>query len=277
MASYNIDRLIEDALFEDLGPKDVTTDAIVRDDRRRKAYLLAKCDFVLAGISVFFSVFRKLSPDFVLSSEKNDGDMVNSGEKFATIFGPVSSILKGERVALNFLQRMCGIATLTKKFVEKARPFGVEIRDTRKTAPLLRVLEKYAVSVGGGKNHRFGLFDGILIKDNHIKVAGSIKEAISRVKETCPHTLKIEVEVSNLKEAKEAISSGCDIIMLDNMGISEMKEVIDLAREKGIKVEVSGGVSLKNIDEILKFKPDMVSIGAITHSFKSADISLEIE
>ena len=240
-----LDGIIERALSEDIGRGDITTSAIVREEREGSGVFLAKESFVLAGLFVAGRVFEILDPKASFLANRGEGDEVEEGEVIAEVTGSVSSLLSGERVALNFLQRMSGIATLTRKVVELTNGYPVLILDTRKTTPGLRILEKYAVRVGGGRNHRFGLDDGVLIKDNHIKIAGGIREAISRIKQCLPHTLKIEVEVSTIAELREAIEAGADIVMLDNMSKEEIVEAVKIA-EGRVKLEVSGGVNLDN-------------------------------
>jgi len=217
-------------------------------------------------------VFKTLEPKIFFKKLVREGEEVKAGKKIAEIYGPARKILSAERTALNFLQRLSGIATLTKEFVKKVEPCKVEILDTRKTTPLLRILEKYAVRVGGGKNHRFGLWDEILIKGNHIDLVG-LKEAVKRAKKL---GRKIEAEARNLKEIKEALEAGVDIIMLDNMDLKEIKEGLKLIKKRAT-VEASGGVNLANIREIAKTGIDWISIGQLTHSVKSLDLSLRIE
>ncbi|MCD6451403.1 MAG: carboxylating nicotinate-nucleotide diphosphorylase [Acidobacteria bacterium] len=270
-----LDGIIERALSEDIGRGDITTSAIVREEREGSGVFLAKESFVLAGLFVARRVFEILDPKASFLANRGEGDEVEEGEVIAEVTGSVSSLLAGERVALNFLQRMSGIATLTRKVVELTNDYPVLILDTRKTTPGLRILEKYAVRVGGGRNHRFGLDDGVLIKDNHIKIAGGIREAISRIKQCLPHTLKIEVEVSTIAELREAIEAGADIVMLDNMSKEEIVEAVKIA-EGRVKLEVSGGVNLDNVREYVSLGIDYISLGMLTHSFKSVDISFLI-
>jgi len=270
-----LDGIIERALSEDIGRGDITTSAIVREEREGSGVFLAKESFVLAGLFVARRVFEILDPKASFLANRGEGDEVEEGEVIAEVTGSVSSLLSGERVALNFLQRMSGIATLTRKVVELTNGYPVLILDTRKTTPGLRILEKYAVRVGGGRNHRFGLDDGVLIKDNHIKIAGGIREAISRIKQCLPHTLKIEVEVSTIAELREAIEAGADIVMLDNMSKEEIVEAVKIA-EGRVKLEVSGGVNLDNVREYVSLGIDYISLGMLTHSFKSVDISFLI-
>jgi len=270
-----IDKIIDSALEEDLGPGDITTSAIIDSSLKGKARLLAKEEIILAGIEVFSRVFSRLDPEIVVECTYHDGDVVPNGYDIGIIKGSMRGMLSGERTALNFLQHLSGIATLTKRYVEKIDPSKVRVIDTRKTTPRLRILEKYAVRMGGGFNHRFGLFDGILIKDNHIAAAGSISKALAKIKANVPHTLKIEVEVEDIKGVKEAIGAGADAILLDNMSVKEMKEAVSIARGR-VLLEASGGITLESIGEISKTGINLISIGAITHSARSVDISLEV-
>jgi len=270
-----IDKIIDSALEEDLGPGDITTSAIIDSSLKGKARLLAKEEIILAGIEVFSRVFSRLDPEIVFECTYHDGDVIPKGVDIGTVTGSMRGMLSGERTALNFLQHLSGIATLTKRYVEKIDPSKVRVIDTRKTTPRLRILEKYAVRMGGGFNHRFGLFDGILIKDNHIAVAGSISKALAKIKANVPHTLKIEVEVEDIKGVEEAIGAGADAILLDNMSVKEMKEAVSIARGR-VLLEASGGITLESIGEISKTGISLISIGAITHSARSVDISLEV-
>ena len=270
-----IDKIIDNALEEDLGPGDITTSAIIDSSLKGKARLLAKEEIILAGIEVFSRVFSRLDPEIVVECTYHDGDVVPNGYDIGIIRGSMRGMLSGERTALNFLQHLSGIATLTKRYVEKIGPSKVRVIDTRKTTPRLRILEKYAVRMGGGFNHRFGLFDGILIKDNHIAAAGSISKALAKIKANVPHTLKIEVEVEDIKGVEEAIVAGADAILLDNMSVKEMKEAVSIARGR-VLLEASGGITLESIREISKTGINLISIGAITHSARSVDISLEV-
>jgi nicotinate-nucleotide pyrophosphorylase (carboxylating) len=270
-----LERVIQSALEEDLGPGDVTTDTIVDRTARGWASLVAREELVLAGLGVFKKTFRLLHPDFEFREYFGDGDLIPAGVVITAIDGPFSFLLKGERTALNFLQRLCGIATTTRRFVTKVSPYHVKVLDTRKTTPGLRFLEKYAVRMGGGHNHRFGLFDGILIKDNHIKAAGSIQGAIVLARANTPHTLKIEVETECLAEVEEALSAGADAILLDNMTAEQMQKAVDFVKGR-VLLEASGGIDLETVETVAKTGVDLISIGALTHSAPSADLSLEI-
>ncbi len=272
---FKLRKLIEDALREDIGSGDVTTLAIVTDGRVGRAQAIAKSDTVVAGIEVFKEVFHVLGSDTVFKTALTDGVLAQKGQVIAEIAGALGEILSAERVALNILQRMCGIATLTRSYVDAVKGTKTRILDTRKTTPGLRDLEKYAVTVGGGLNHRTGLFGGVLIKENHITAAGGITSAVERVCHNVPVTLKIEVEVKNLEEVREALSADCDIIMLDNMDTVEMKEAISLIKGRAL-VEASGNVNLSNVREIAETGVDFISVGALTHSVPAADISLII-
>jgi len=274
-SSKLVDRIIENALDEDIGPGDITTSAIVDPELKGEARLLAKEELVLAGMEIFSRVFSILDPGIAVESQFHDGDVVRDGAWIALLKGSMRGILIGERTALNFLQHLSGIATLTRRYVEKTYPATVRVIDTRKTTPGLRVLEKYAVRVGGGSNHRFGLFDGILIKDNHIATAGSISKAVERLKSHVPHTVRIEVEVTDIQGLEEAINAGADAVLLDNMSLEEMSSAVSIAGGRVI-LEASGGVTLESIGEIAKTGVGLISVGALTHSARSVDISLEV-
>jgi nicotinate-nucleotide pyrophosphorylase (carboxylating) len=277
MVSLNwdlVDKLIEIAFFEDFGEKgDITSEALNLSEKKGKAEIFAKEEGVLAGLPVIKRVYEKLG-EVTLESRKEEGDRFGKGEAIAVLKGNLERILMGERISLNFLSRLSGIATLTSKFVEKVEGCKVKILDTRKTTPGVRELEKYAVRVGGGENHRFGLFDGVLIKDNHLKAFPSPAEAVREAKERLKEEV-IEVEVENLGELKEALKAGADIILLDNMDLETLREAVKIANGKA-KLEASGGVNLFNIKEVAKTGVDFISIGALTHSAKPIDFSLEV-
>ena len=268
-------RFVRLCLEEDLGPGDLTTDAIISPNVRGKAYLLAREDLVLAGLPIFKEVFLELSPKIEFEEYYSEGDLISPGKTVCLFTGPVLPILKGERTALNFLQRSSGIATLTRQYVEKVGSSKVKILDTRKTAPGLRWFDKYAVRIGGGFNHRFGLFDGILIKDNHIVAAGSITRAVQLARKNAPHTLRTEVEVEDLQGVEEALQVGADIILLDNMLPQDIRKAVKLVNNR-VPLEASGGISLDTIEEIAKTGVDFISVGALTHSARAANFSLEI-
>lgn len=266
--------LIKAALKEDVGSGDVTTMAVVPKGMRGEADFIAKEDLVVAGLFMVEQVFKRLDRGSSLKVFHRDGDHVKKGKRIATVSGKLRPLLTGERVALNFLQRLSGIATLTSKFVKEAGP-NVKILDTRKTTPCMRLPEKYAVKAGGGHNHRFGLFDSVLIKDNHIEAAGGVKEAVRRVYARYGKSIPVEVEAKTLKEVKEALSSGADIIMLDNMPVAMMRKALKIIKKKAL-VEVSGGITLDNVSKAASIGVDFISIGALTHSAKAVDISMEV-
>jgi len=262
-------------LAEDVGPYDITTSILIPENHKSRALIRAKDNFVLAGIPFAEEIFRIKDPDVEFKERKKDGEVVRAGDIIIELKGKTASLLTSERVALNMLQRLSGIATLTKAFVEEAKGFPVKIVDTRKTTPGLRFFEKYAVRVSGGFNHRFGLFDGILIKDNHLQAVGGIKNAIKKAKEGSTHLLKIEVEVKNLKELEEALKSGADAIMLDNMSVKDMVSAVKLTKGRAI-LEASGNINLKNVRSVAETGVDIISIGALTHSAVAVDISMEL-
>ena len=270
---FEIERIIRTALEEDIGLGDVTTEVTVARDTVARAELVAKEDFTLAGIDVAAKVFRILDPDVSFEKIFTDGQSVRKGEVIAWLKGKASVLLQGERVALNLLQRMSGIASLTAKYVAEVEGTNAIIVDTRKTVPGLRALDKYSVRMGGGRNHRIGLFDGVLIKENHIAAAGGISAAIERAKQQLPHTLKIEIETCDLAEVEEALHAGADIIMLDNMTLDEMRQGVELIAAKAL-VEASGGVNLERVRDIAETGVDIISVGALTHSVTAADISM---
>jgi nicotinate-nucleotide pyrophosphorylase (carboxylating) len=273
--SLLLDKIIDNALAEDLGPGDLTTETLIDQFAKGKARLVPKEEMVLAGIQVFGRVFSRLDPDIALEENYRDGDVVPAGRNIGVVEGSLRAILSAERTALNFLQHLSGIATLTRRYIEKAGPSQVRVVDTRKTTPGLRILEKYAVRAGGGHNHRLGLFDGVLIKDNHIAAAGSIFKAVEKIRANVPHTLKIQVEVDDLKGLEEAMRVGADAVLLDNMSIDEMKEAVSIAGGRAL-LEASGGITLETIGEVARTGVDLISVGALTHSARSVDISLEI-
>jgi len=275
-----VSRLIKQALVEDIGPGDITSEAIIPAGEKAKAVVSAKEKGVIAGLEIAKKVFRQIDSRIIFSPKVKDGAKVEKGKSIAVLSGPARGILTGERVALNFLQHLSGIATLTRKFVSRVAGRGsrVKILDTRKTVPGMRVLEKYAVAAGGGCNHRFGLYDAILIKDNHIKLAGGIKKAVMAVKGSKALKAKraIEVETKTISEVKEAIKAGADRILLDNMNIKTLRQAVRLCKKAKIKTEASGGVNLENVRAIAKTGVDFISVGALTHSAKALDISLKI-
>mgnify|MGYP000872135324 CR=1 FL=1 len=272
---FVIDEIIKRSLAEDLGRGDITTDSIIPVGTQAFGHFIAKSSGVVAGITVAARTFALLSPDIQMRIRYKDGSRVVAGELIAEVEGPARPILWGERVALNFLQRMSGIATMTANMVASVKDLGVGIVDTRKTTPGLRLLEKYAVRQGGGVNHRMGLDDAVLIKDNHIAVAGGIKQAISMVRANVSHMVKIEVETENETEVREALEAGADVIMLDNMSPDEMAKMVKLINKRAI-VEASGNVKLDTVKAIAKTGVDVISVGALTHSVSSLDISLDL-
>lgn len=270
-----VDEIIETALREDIGTGDVTTLSTIPDDAATRGFIYAKDEGVVAGLPVAQRVFYILNSKIEFIAQKKDGEKVVKGDILAEIAGPARPILTGERVALNLLQRLSGIATRTARISEMLTYYNTTVVDTRKTTPGLRILEKYAVRVGGGKNHRFGLYDAVLIKDNHIKVAGGIKKAVALARGNAPHTMKIEVEVETLDGVNEALEARADVIMLDNMDLAVIKEAVKIINGQA-QIEVSGGIDEKNVIDYAKAGIDFVSIGALTHSVKALDISLDV-
>jgi nicotinate-nucleotide pyrophosphorylase (carboxylating) len=269
-------KLIRAALDEDIGAGDVTTGAALRGDEAGLARATAKSGMVVAGIELFGEVFRTLDPTLIFQALRRDGDWVVAGGLLAELSGRLASILTAERVALNLFQRMSGIATQTRRYCDRVAGLPVKILDTRKTVPGLRILDKYAVRVGGGFNHRFALYDGVLIKDNHIAAAGGIGNAVERVRARIPHTLKVEVEVKNLTELDEALAAGADAVLLDNMGLAELSTAVQRVGGR-IPCEASGNMTLERIREVAETGVDLISVGALTHSVEAADISLNVE
>jgi nicotinate-nucleotide pyrophosphorylase (carboxylating) len=264
------------ALKEDMPLGDITTDNIIGSEDVSKAEFLAKQDAVIAGLDVAKHVFEVLDSNVRFTAIVNDGDKVKKGDIIATVSGSTRALLKAERTALNFMQRLSAIATITNRYVLKVQGLPVKITDTRKTTPGLRLLEKYAVSAGGGSNHRFSLSDGVLIKDNHIAAAGGITNAIERVRGSIPHTVKIEVEVESIEEVQEALDCKADIIMLDNMTDNQMSEAVSLINKRAL-VEASGNMTEETIYDVALTGVDIISIGKLTHSANSIDISMNIE
>ncbi len=271
-----IDAIIQSALREDIHTGDLTTQAVVPEPRIATARLVAKEPLTVAGIDVAARVFTLLDPAIAFDSCCRDGQSMEQGAILACITGDAALLLQGERVALNLLQRMSGIATLTARYVQAVVGTKARIVDTRKTTPGLRILEKYAVRIGGGINHRTGLYDGILIKENHITAAGGISEAIRRARAYIPHTLKIEVETETVEQVLEALAAGADIIMLDNMDCMTMRHCVALVKGRAL-VEASGGVNLDTVRAIAETGVDIISIGALTHSPRAMDISMLLD
>ena len=270
-----LDPLIELAFEEDIGIGDITTDATVPPTQMGVGTLLAKSEGIVAGLPVAERVFAKLDETLTFRGLVNDGDAVSRGTPIAEVQGSAKTILIGERTALNFLQRLSGIATLTAQFVDAAADYDTKIVDTRKTAAGWRVVQKYAVRVGGGQNHRFGLYDGVLIKDNHIVAAGGIGNAVHRARQAAPHTAKIEVEVETLDQVDEALTAGADILLLDNMSPSVMKSVVHEVGDLAV-TEASGGITLDKVKTVAATGVDLISVGALTHSAMPMDISLTL-
>jgi len=273
---HSIDDLIEIALKEDIGPADITTDNLVGPELEGVGVIIAKESLVVAGLEIAKRVFQSLDPEIVFKSEFKDGDKLEKGGTIFQVNGKLSALLKGERTALNFLQRLSGIATNVRSYVDKLGNNAARLVDTRKTTPGLRFLEKYAVRVGGAFNHRMGLYDGVLIKDNHIAACGGITASVDRIRSKISHLVKIEVEVSTLDEVKEAIAAGADVIMLDNMSIKQIKKSVALIGGRAI-VEISGGVTKDNFLRLADIGVDLISVGAFTHSARSMDISMRIK
>jgi nicotinate-nucleotide pyrophosphorylase (carboxylating) len=275
IASEVLDRIVARAVEEDCGVGDLTTQSIVAADLVARAELLAKEDLVLAGWPVLVRTFQRVCPLLAIDAAFADGRRIEGGTIIGTVRGLATKILTGERVALNFLQRLSGIATLTRKYVDAIAGTGIIVLDTRKTTPGLRILEKYAVRVGGGSNHRFGLFDGVLIKENHIVAAGGIGEAVRRSRKWVDHLKKIEVEVTSLEELDQAVKAGADVVLLDNMPVEQVREAVAKAGGR-VQLEVSGGIQLDNIRDYAQTGVEFISVGALTHSARAVDISLEL-
>ena len=275
-----IDSIIDIALAEDISHGDLTSETLIPPELQGKASLLAKAEGIVAGVEVARRVFLRVDPSLKIEVFIKDGAQVKPGDIIATISGRVISILKTERTALNFLNRLSGIATLTAQYTAKTQGVATSILDTRKTTPGLRLLEKYAVRMGGGKNHRLHLGDLILIKDNHLTalraLGMSLKDIVAKAKQNAPRGIKVEVEVNTIQEAREAVEGGADIILLDNMSPDEMRQVVSLVPDY-VKTEASGGITLENVQAAAMAGVDFISIGALTHSVKALDISLELE
>lgn len=273
MIAFKVDDIIKNALAEDMNYGDITSDALLTDRHTGTAELISKADGVIAGIDIFERVFQMIDTKVMIQTNVQNGEHVVSGQLLAVLSGPSKSILMGERTALNILQRMSGIATMTASFKEAVADIPVRIADTRKTAPGLRVLDKLAVKYGGGHNHRFNLSDVVMIKDNHIKAVGGISEAVKRARARIPHTTKIEVEVESICELREAIEAGAEVVMLDNMSLEMMKEAVEIGKGK-VVLEASGNVSICTLREVAETGVDVISVGALTHSVKALDVSL---
>jgi nicotinate-nucleotide pyrophosphorylase (carboxylating) len=279
LTESNVDEIVARALEEDLGHGDVTTDALIPDALRARAVLLAKEEGVLAGVEVAKKVLLKVDSSLDYKVLIPDGTKIKRGDVIATVTGRVASILKGERTALNFLQRLSGIATQTAQHVNRVKGTRVYIADTRKTTPGLRILEKYAVRMGGGKNHRLHLGDAVLIKDNHLAalryMGMSIKDIVRKAKQSVPRDMEVEVEVSSIEDARQAADSGADIVMLDNMKPDDMRQAVSFLSDK-VRIEASGGINLENVRSVAETGITFISVGALTHSYRALDISLEL-
>ena len=272
--ALNADELILSALREDMTSEDITTHSVMREYQLGEVELICKQDGVIAGLDVFKRTFELLDSKTEVTFTKKDGDTVKNGDKIGVVRGDIRVLLSGERTALNYLQRMSGIATYTRSIADLLKGSKTKLLDTRKTTPNMRVFEKYAVKVGGGYNHRYNLSDGILLKDNHIGAAGGVKEAVQMAKEYAPFVRKIEIEVENLDMLKEALDAGADIIMLDNMSVEDMKEAVKLVSGKA-ETECSGNVTKENVERLVDIGVDYISSGALTHSSPILDLSLK--
>ena len=272
--ALNADELILSALREDITSEDITTNSVMREYQLGEVELICKQDGVIAGLDVFKRTFELLDSKTEVTFTKKDGDTVKNGDKIGVVRGDIRVLLSGERTALNYLQRMSGIATYTRSITDLLKGSKTKLLDTRKTTPNMRVFEKYAVKVGGGYNHRYNLSDGILLKDNHIGAAGGVKEAVQMAKEYAPFVRKIVIEVENLDMLKEALDAGADIIMLDNMSVEDMKEAVKLVSGKA-ETECSGNVTKENVERLVDIGVDYISSGALTHSSPILDLSLK--
>lgn len=272
---YSIQSLIETALKEDIGSGDITTDNLVAPDVRGHGLIIAREKAVIAGLDIAYRVFEQLDPEIIFKPECKDGDTLMDGGIVLKVEGKLRSLLMGERTALNFLQHLSGIATHVRSYVDRLANKKVRLVDTRKTTPGLRVLEKYAVRVGGACNHRMGLYDGVLIKDNHIAACGGITKAVKHIRNNVSHLIKIEVEVSGLDEVKEAVEAGADVIMLDNMDFGWIKQSIEYIDKRAL-VEVSGRITIESLNRLADVGVDIISVGALTHSARSIDLSMRI-
>lgn len=270
----NMDEYILHALKEDITSEDVSTNAVMPDKKQGTAQLICKADGIICGLEVFERTFTLLDETFRFDTDLKDGDRVEKGQLIGTLFGDIRALLSGERTALNYLQRMSGIATITNEYAKELEGTKTTLLDTRKTTPNMRPFEKYAVTVGGGRNHRYNLSDGVLLKDNHIGAAGSVKKAIEMAKDYAPFVRKIEIETETIEQVKEALEAGADIIMLDNMDNDTMKKCVELIGDKA-ETECSGNVTKERLREIAAIGVDYVSSGALTHSAPVLDVSLK--
>lgn len=276
LPQFYVDEIILNALKEDINYVDIASDYLIPDTQRNEAYFVAKADGVLCGLSVALRTFALLDDTFTVKTYKQDGDKIQKGDLIAEFSGKTVLLLKGERTALNLLQHMSGIATATAAAVELTKGTAAQITDTRKTLPGMRALQKYAVTCGGGKNHRFNLSDGAMLKDNHIDASGGIENAVRLLREKLGHMVKIEVETRDLTEVREALAAGADIIMLDNMSNEMMLKAVSIIDGRA-KTEASGGITLETIADVAKTGVDIISLGALTHSVKAFDISMKMK
>ena len=272
---FYVDNLIKEAISEDINYIDVSADYLIPENQRNDSYFVAKADGVLCGLDIAMRVFTLLDDTFTYTIHKNDGDEVKAGDLIVEFNGKTACLLKGERTALNIIQHMSGIATATNKAVKLCEGTNASVTDTRKTLPGLRALQKYAVVCGGGKNHRYNLSDGAMLKDNHIDAGGGITNAVKILRSKLGHMVKIEVETRNFDEVKEAVAAGADIIMLDNMNNDQMRECVAFIDGRA-KTEASGNITLDNIADVAKTGVDIISLGALTHSVKAFDISMKM-
>ena len=272
---FYVDNLIKEAISEDINYIDVSADYLIPENQRNDSYFVAKADGVLCGLDIAMRVFTLLDDTFIYTVHKNDGDEVKAGDLIVEFNGKTACLLKGERTALNIIQHMSGIATATNKAVKLCEGTNASVTDTRKTLPGLRALQKYAVVCGGGKNHRYNLSDGAMLKDNHIDAGGGITNAVNILRSKLGHMVKIEVETRNFDEVKEAVTAGADIIMLDNMNNDQMRECVEFINGRA-KTEASGNITLDNIADVAKTGVDIISLGALTHSVKAFDISMKM-
>ena len=267
--------LVKQALIEDIGSADLTTESIIPAEQKITANYNTREEGIIAGLPLLEIIFAELGAEIAIKTFVKDGDKITQGQKLTVVKGSAQAILKGERLSLNFLQRMSAIATMTAKFQDAIKPYKAKVCATRKTCPNFRVFEKYSVITGGGSPHRFGLYDGVMIKDNHIAAAGSIKQAVEIIRQKIPHTIKVEVETENMKQVQEALDAGVDIIMLDNMPVEIMKEAVNLINGRAV-TEASGTVTLENINQIASSGVDFISTSAITAKAGILDIGLDI-
>ncbi len=272
---FYVDNLIKEAISEDINYIDVSADYLIPEEQRNDSYFVAKADGVLCGLDIAMRVFTLLDDTFTYTVYKNDGDEVKAGDLIVEFNGKTACLLKGERTALNIIQHMSGIATATNKAVKLCEGTNASVTDTRKTLPGLRALQKYAVVCGGGKNHRYNLSDGAMLKDNHIDAGGGITNAVAILRSKLGHMVKIEVETRNFDEVKEAVAAGADIIMLDNMNNEQMRECVEFIDGRA-KTEASGNITLDNIADVAQTGVDIISLGALTHSVKAFDISMKM-